>query len=451
MKVAVLGNSRYNGILKEQLSKEGLSTEFFENIDEIKSISGEAGAFLIKTQKNAVEAGYVIVAGDPSTLEDSSTAQESERQVVILLDYPEESPAYMTETALTKAIRLAGKQKKVFYLSKFMRISGNGLEELYKQARNMGVAFIRYTGIDISRDNCTGMFHLNISDGYDEIGIDTFSLIKTRAAGGNNAARLSGLLKFKLDKGTYASGSSYFLSPSVTSRKGVYFLDGASAGNLGEEIIRQIRFTVSEISSNSAKTCEQTEYAEVDPGKCAFCYTCYRACPHSAMIPDYGNSAMKNLNKACQACGICVSVCPADAIKIKGMDSVVKTVPNSLMVYCCENSGEIAVNRIADEIAGIFEKISIASVSCGGEISAEKIVDALKSYEKVLYVTCKDDACRHFDGNKRARLQTDRAKEMLRSAGLDDSRIVYMQVSHAMPNVLRDNIRDLVLQRQLPI
>jgi len=115
------------------------------------------------------------------------------------------------------------------------------------------------------------------------------------------------------------------------------------------------------------------------------------------------------------------------------------------MVYCCENSGEIALGRITDELTGIYEKISIASVSCGGEITAEKITDALKLYEKVLVVTCIEDACRHYNGNKRARLQITRAKEMLKSAGLDENRIVYMQVSHAMPNVLRDSIRSLMV------
>lgn len=443
MKVAVIGKSRFTGILKEQLSNEGINSVFLENIDEIKDISGQVGEFQIKTQKDTIEAGYLIVAGEPLTLDDSDAALEKGKPVVILLDYPEESPAYLTETVLAKAIKLAGKQKKVICLSKFMRISGNGLEGLYKQARNMGVVFIRYNRIEINRDNDTDIYHLRINDDYDEITIETYVLIKAREAeNGNNAVKLSKLLKLKLDKGMYVSDSSYFLSPSVTSRKGVYFLNGASAGDLGGEIIRQIRFTLSEIS---AGTGEQTQYAKVDPGKCAFCYTCYRACPHSAMIPDYENSAMKNLNKACQACGICVSVCPADAIEIEGKDSIAEVVPNSLMLYCCENSGEIALNRITGQLAGMYEKISFAGVSCGGGITAEKIVDALKSYEKVMCVTCMDNACRHYDGNKRARLQVAGAKEMLKSAGLDESRIEYVQVSQGMPNILRDSIGNSVV------
>jgi NAD-dependent dihydropyrimidine dehydrogenase PreA subunit/coenzyme F420-reducing hydrogenase delta subunit len=214
-----------------------------------------------------------------------------------------------------------------------------------------------------------------------------------------------------------------------------------STGNLGEEILQQIHFILSTIS---AKTCEQTEFAEVDPVKCALCYTCYRACPHAAMVPNEENSAMKNLNTACQVCGICVTICPAGAIKIKGKSHDPETVPNTLKVYGCENSGEIALKKISEELAGLYDKISVSAVSCGGEITAEKIIDELKNYKKVLYVTCMYGACRHFDGNKRARLQVLRAKEMLKSAGLDENRVVYVQVSPAMPFVLKDEMEGLL-------
>ncbi len=442
MKVAILGKSRFNGILKEQLSEEGLIPVLFENTDEIKSISGEIGQFRIKTQKETTVAGCVIVTEEPTEFVGLDTIFDNGLPVVILLDDPEESPAYMTEAALVKAIKLAGKRKKVLYLSKFVRTSGSGLENLYKEARNLGVVFVRYGKVDINRDNDTGIFNIRLTDGYDEIGIDTFALIRAgEAAIGSNPGRIAKLLNLKLDEDRYVSGNSYFLSPSLTSRNGVFFLGSTSASNLEEEMLRKIRFTTSAIRAEKG---EHTEFAEVDPGKCAFCYTCYRACPHAAMAPDYENSAMKNLNKACQACGICVSVCPAYAVKISGRNVGSGFAPNTLKVYSCKNSGEIALGKITGEMADVYSKISVSTVSCGGEITAEKIVDELKYYEKVLCVTCMDDACRHHEGNKRSRLQISRAKEMLKAAGLDENRLVYMQVSHAMPYILKDCIRDLV-------
>jgi heterodisulfide reductase subunit A len=70
--------------------------------------------------------------------------------------------------------------------------------------------------------------------------------------------------------------------------------------------------------------------AEVDPKKCAVCYTCPRLCPHSAITVEH--YAEKNIYTipgketqwgaakvdpaACYGCGICVAECPAKAITL---------------------------------------------------------------------------------------------------------------------------------------
>jgi len=72
--------------------------------------------------------------------------------------------------------------------------------------------------------------------------------------------------------------------------------------------------------------------AEVDPKKCAVCYTCPRLCPHAAITVEkyaerniysiYGTEAgtqwgaAKVDPAACYGCGICVAECPAKAITL---------------------------------------------------------------------------------------------------------------------------------------
>ena len=78
-------------------------------------------------------------------------------------------------------------------------------------------------------------------------------------------------------------------------------------------------------------------YAEVDTEKCAFCYTCYRACPHGAMAPDNDKSAMQNIRESCSGCGICFSVCPANAITMKGrQENDINAAAGSIHVFCCK-------------------------------------------------------------------------------------------------------------------
>jgi heterodisulfide reductase subunit A len=72
--------------------------------------------------------------------------------------------------------------------------------------------------------------------------------------------------------------------------------------------------------------------AEVDPQKCALCYTCPRLCPHSAITVEkyaegnvYKTSGIEQGTQwgaakvdpvACYGCGICVAECPAKAITL---------------------------------------------------------------------------------------------------------------------------------------
>lgn len=461
MNIAVLGKSRINSILTRQLELEGIAPLVFEDLDDIKSISGEKGTFVIKGSVKSFEAAYIIVTEEPSPNWDNITGQKgaiplenstcldmlpySNNPVVFIMDYPVDSPSHMTRTALEKAIVLARKKRKVVYLARFMRTAGDALELMYRDARNLGVVFFKYDSISVNYSDVGGTFHITAGDIYDSLDIFTSTPVFTGIAAYSEAfLRIVKLLKLKLDSEGHVNGDSFYLFPSLTNRKGIYFTNiNATSGN-DSELIKQVQFILSEIKGDLQAKLIPEKYAEVDPEKCAFCYTCYRACPHFAMAPDYENSVMKNLNLSCDGCGICSSVCPANAIAMVGEAGREETpVPGSLKVLCCENSGEIALQRIAVSLREKGIKVDITPVSCGGELSTETIVSALKYTDRVLVAVCMDGACRHFEGNKRARRYVERAKEILRASGLDENRVVYIQLSHAMPMVLDGYIREM--------
>ena len=56
--------------------------------------------------------------------------------------------------------------------------------------------------------------------------------------------------------------------------------------------------------------------AEVDTDECAACLNCLRVCPHDAIVFDEEARSARILRRACQACGLCTSTCPALAIKM---------------------------------------------------------------------------------------------------------------------------------------
>ncbi|MGI6778269.1 MAG: hydrogenase iron-sulfur subunit [Acetivibrionales bacterium] len=464
MSIAIVGKGKVNSLLADELRENGLVPYIFENAVQIKKISGEIGNFSIVTDTGSVGVKGIIVTeeiGSPvclsgdwpyiklSELDPETSMGNVSGTVAFILDYPFESNTKDTGIALEKAVILAKKKKKVLYLSRFMRTAANEFESLYREARAAGVTFIKYNSIEVDYNEESDVFSINIDDAYDSLNIQTREVIIAEGSvpqeGFNRVAKA---LRLKFDENGFVNSDKFYLYPTITNRKGIYYLNMNSAGS-HDDLMFHIKYTISEIKkdekpvqSGNSEIIEK--YADVDPGKCAFCYTCFRACPHAAMVPDYENSVMKNLNYSCSACGICVSVCPANAVRIVNKEeSLQQPEPKSLKVFCCENSGEIAVKRLEEEMDGLYQNVVLQPVSCGGELSTEIIIKALDQFDKVLVLTCMEGACRHFEGSKRAARFVDRAREMMKAAGLDEERIQYMQVSHAMKNVAGDYIKDM--------
>lgn len=496
--IAIIGNSRYNGIIRKYLAACGFIPFVFEDAGDIKEFGGEKGCFAIKTAANLIEAGYIIIteqpvkapsfgidnpdAAPPLTLESADRmdfSKDRRMPVVFILDHPYESAPWTTAAALEKAVALAAKKRRVIYLSRFMRTADSGLEDLYRRGRNLGITFIKFSSIAIGYDAGSGIYRVDVKDEFNEnISIDAGVLITAeRAAPGGNMAKIAKTLRLRHDSEGFIEGSRHFLFPATTNRKGIFFLHGGVPAENEDEAMSRVRHIAAGIrcefdkSAEIKTSCMKTPgmplvcsgngiaskpdgYAAIDAGKCAFCYTCYRACPHSAMEPDFKNSVMKNLNNNCCSCGICASVCPAGAISMSSRkddgtavpgsgekaDRTADFEPGTIEILCCENSGEAAVKRLVDGLKESFWKITVTPVSCGGEISAKRIVGALKRYENVIVAVCIDNACKHFEGNKSACRQAEKAIRLLKTSGMDETRVKIVKLSHAMPEALKEFI-----------
>jgi Pyruvate/2-oxoacid:ferredoxin oxidoreductase delta subunit/coenzyme F420-reducing hydrogenase delta subunit len=457
MNIAVLGTGRVNNLLEKELCKEGIIPQNFENIDEIKDIHRAADSFAILAKSGEYKASHIIVAEEPDSdgdfydsgfnshgckyLYDTdlyNSLSNSKSTIVFILDYPMESPTYYTRDALRYAVEFAEKKRRVIYLSRFMRTAGVELEEMYNKARNLGVVFLKYDNINIHYSDDDGFYKITATDMYGsmEINTDTPVLAGKREKSGN-LLKIMGQLRLKVLGVNQVNNEKYFLFPSHTGRRGIYFINLKTASGSIDELKSQVQYLITDIKGNSETV---SEYAVVDPGKCAYCYTCYRACPHSAMTPDHEQSAMKNIKEDCFGCGICASICPASAVKmVRETLGEKSSQPRGLKVFCCRNSAKFAMDKVISDVEKSGYSVT-ASVACGGDLGPETLISTLKDFDKVLVAVCMDNACRHMEGNKRALRNVQRAKEILKASGLDENRINYLQVSHAMSEVLNEVI-----------
>jgi quinone-modifying oxidoreductase subunit QmoB len=462
MKIAVIGKSQLNKPLTEQLASQGLTPVLLEDVDAIKGIQGQKGAFRIHTGTGFVEAGYVIVtqegeglipAGDMpylSLLESGEDLplRDRGRTIVMLLDYPEESPGFMARIALEKAAALARQKKKLVFLARFVRTAGTNLERLYQEARDAGVVFLKYRDLSIEGPSHEGDYAVLVTDEYGTVRIEhPILLLADRIIPGTKLEKAARVLRLRRDERGFIDGDNPYLHPTATNRRGVYAIANVCGQVLKDGILPLVDLTVSHIKEEMKAEPNQL-YVEVDAEKCALCYTCYRICPHAAMTPDMERRepVMANLREACYGCGTCVSICPANAIELKGHFREESRQAGRLKMFCCENSAEIAVQKVRDLLEDDWDRVEIAPASCGGEMDVAEMISALQQYERVLVAVCVDEACKHFDGNKRAFRQVMKARGLLKGAGLDEERIQYIQLSHAMSFVMADTVRELIAE-----
>jgi len=352
---------------------------------------------------------------------------------VFLLDHPNESPLSSTIYALENATGYARKKQHVYYLAKFIRTAGRGVETLYKEAREAGVNFIKYESLQITANEETEEYSININEANK--GSESGLCILTKTIYSDNSTGISERfthitkkLNLSTNKHGHLTEDMFFLTPALTSRRGVFHL---TRDLIAERLDEGLDFIFSSISLHKSTRITKNT-AEIDGKKCIFCYNCYRTCPHAALEPDKKENQMQCLQDACEGCGICVGICPACAILLN-TDETGGQTPCSTLAICCENSAVDTVKSI--------ENIESMIVPCGGVINFERLSNEINNYDEVISVICPDDACRHFDGNKRACSQTKRLREMLESAGLESKKVWVIQASHAISQALLEELK----------
>ena len=108
--------------------------------------------------------------------------------------------------------------------------------------------------------------------------------------------------------------------PVRANRKGVFLCGFCRQAQDLEEVLRDALAVAVELIAvhEDGEVSSGIDAAIVDEGKCVFCLTCFRSCPHQAIEIDQGGQAAKVIDVACEGCGVCVNKCPADAIEIPG-------------------------------------------------------------------------------------------------------------------------------------
>ena len=341
---------------------------------ELKSVAGHLGRFQAKIQESnetetilpvsaiVVATGYMTrrettgIYGHkrmtvPSTMEKlladamgPSLDWEGKKleMVTYLLDGVNEDIKVDSIHAVKQALVLQETfQCQVVILCKDVKVAADGMERLYRKAREKGVLFFKYEEAPkLSMVN--GQIRIDVKDTAaiqkkDQWPVTILSdLVVTSEAfvPTPETERLARVLKIHLGSRGFLMEDNPQLLRVRSNRKGIFVAGGCRFPQEVSESLIEARAAAEEVIALLCKGTYSYDLAvaEVDPKKCAVCYTCPRLCPHSAITVE--RYAEKNVYAAsgadqdkwgaakvdpasCYGCGICVAECPAKAITLR--------------------------------------------------------------------------------------------------------------------------------------
>jgi len=232
-------------------------------------------------------------------------------------------------------------QCQVTILCKDVKVAADGMERFYRKAREKGVLFFKYEEPPkLSMVN--GQIQVDVKDTAaiqktDQWSVSILSdliVISEAFIPALETEALSGVLRLHLGNRGFLMEDNPQLLRVRSNRRGIFVAGACRFPQEVSESLIEARAVAQEVMALLSKGTYLYDLAvaEVDPKKCAVCYTCPRLCPHSAItVEKYaeGNvyktfgieegmkwGAAKVDPVACYGCGICVAECPAKAITL---------------------------------------------------------------------------------------------------------------------------------------
>lgn len=322
----------------------------------LSQLSGEPGNFMVllnsSDESKEVNCGAVIIStGAELGISDREKANlPADERIVSLSGFEKERKKYLESVKNgNKAILFLGSYSgsylpvlsaSMFYNASIAlealnvpvilaipnaEVAREGVEELYRDAREKGVVLFKTTSKMPQITKEAGNIIAYIDDPYLKEG-DADSprvivecgliVLEDSVLPSAEICELSQTLRIK----THSHGSLQPDNPNLstvdTNRCGIFICGSCRQVSEIQEVERDAGNAVAEVLRLlKGELRYSEEKIKVDKGKCTLCLTCYRVCPHSAIT---WSRAAEISQSTCMACGTCTSECPNRAITLSG-------------------------------------------------------------------------------------------------------------------------------------
>ena len=213
----------------------------------------------------------------------------------------------------------------IFVLYRDLRAYGLR-EDLYREARDKGIKFIRYNnenGVTVSTTDSD--LEIKFTDRVlrRQMVINSDLLVLASAVTPEKNNPLAQLYKVPQNDDGFFAEAHVKLRPNDFATDGVFVCGLAHAPKPMDESIAQAQAAASRAVTvlSSLELSVSGMVAQVNPNFCSQCGVCVSVCPYSA--PKFNEKTGKAEIQAtlCKGCGLCTASCRSGAIHLKGFDT----------------------------------------------------------------------------------------------------------------------------------
>ena len=372
------------------------------------------------------------------------------KKVVFLIGLVKEStPIIVKEVMLSSLLLQKDFRLQTYILTKNLKVAGYGLESLYRDTKNAGTIYIKFTD-DVPDIRQGEDDHIRI-EFLDEIISRNFSLtpdvtvIDETIIPSRYAADLSKVFGIEKDVSGFVQAGNVHRYPVLTNRKGIV-VAGPSRSILADDDQRidadNAALVIAGFDSGEPGT--GLEKAKVDDRQCIRCLTCYRLCPYHAITL---NTRVAVVPDACERCGICAAHCPMYAVRIADFTAettseqirtgrsinVKKTFVPFIVAFCCRRSAAQARDLAICMGNQLPQGLKMVEVPCSGALSYDHIFGALENNaDGVMVLTCHIGNCHSQQGNIYADRTVEKIRETFSRIGFEKERLLIQTLASNM-------------------
>ncbi len=345
----------------------------------------------------------------------------------------------------------------VFYVD--IRAYGKGFEDLYRRARKEGVVFIRGLPAEIREDKRTRNLWL--------IGENTLKseLYRTSAdmvilsiglEARKDSETIQRLLTLSRNQDGFFLEAHPKLRPVDAATGGIFFAGCA-------ESPKDIKDSVTQASAAAARAGILMAKGKVTveaitpipyPEKCKACGLCVKVCPYNALTLDKEKKRVTVIEAACGGCGTCAAECTFGALTqshftdeqiIAQIDAMTEHDANKKTVAFCCNWCSYA----GADFAGVSRMqypahARIIRTMCSGRVSIKFIERAFaRGAAAVLVSGCHIGDCHYINANYQTQKRVERMWKKMEQNGLNKERLQLLWASAAEGEKFATKIREM--------